>query len=726
MTIAVATPFPHSRDHLAAELMWLNLLLDRAMADARSDAAAPVEAFRGLYVSDSDADRLLRRAGLMQGCSSGKTANDDCERMRSSIDARLQSSINTGVPLALLDVANVFGLSRAEQSILLLALSPELNLAYEKIVAYLQDDFNCRRPNVELALKLFCRDAAACADMLRLLAPSSPLLRFGVLRPFAGNEAPLLARPLVPDEQIVDYVSRRDPGSSVSRRPVQGSLERLRWPPAVWQSLFDLIRSGLCDGEANGGLVCQLHGAAGIGRKSFVRALCEEAGKRLLVVDVRELLTASADFEQELRSVFRKAALLRAVVHLDHADALTVDEAAAARHRDILSDAIATFDCITFLSMERPWSPSGLFGDRRFLSIHLPLPDMITRERLWRQFADEAGFSADDVDWGDLSARFRLSPGQMRAALNAARDLTVTTPVAAAAPMRRLVEGCYAQSNSKLASLARRLPSRRDWNDLVLPSNARAQLLELCAQIRHRRRVYEEWGFAANASTGKGICALFYGPSGAGKTIAAEVIGNDLQLQTYKIDLSVVVSKYIGETEKNLSRLFDEAESSNAILFFDEADALFGKRSEVKDAHDRYANIETSYLLQRIEEFDGLVILASNLRKNIDDSFFRRMHFAVEFPLPDAEHRYLIWRRHIPPQADLSKDVDLAFLAERLSVAGGNIRNITVNAAFLAAEQRSEIRMEHFIRAARREYEKIGLAYAATDFGPYRSMLERA
>jgi SpoVK/Ycf46/Vps4 family AAA+-type ATPase len=208
--------------------------------------------------------------------------------------------------------------------------------------------------------------------------------------------------------------------------------------------------------------------------------------------------------------------------------------------------------------------------------------------------------------------------------------------------------------------------------------------------------------------------------------MAVEVIANELQLEAFKIDLSSIVSKYIGETEKNLSRIFQEAECSNAILFFDEADALFGRRTEVKDAHDRYANIETNYLLQRMEEFDGLVILATNLRKNIDDGFFRRMHFAIEFPFPDAAHRYRIWQQHFPAHAPVKGDIDFDYLAQRFNLSGGNIRNVVLNAAFLAAEGGSAIGMEHLIRATRREYEKIGRICTDIDFRPYQGWLAEA
>jgi SpoVK/Ycf46/Vps4 family AAA+-type ATPase len=275
-----------------------------------------------------------------------------------------------------------------------------------------------------------------------------------------------------------------------------------------------------------------------------------------------------------------------------------------------------------------------------------------------------------------------------------------------------------------LTSSARKLNPRHSWSDITLPSNEVAQLREVCAQLKHRRKVYGEWGFGHKVSANNGLAVLFYGPSGTGKTTAVEVLANELQLEAYKIDLSTVVSKYIGETEKNLSSIFQEAETSNALLFFDEADSLFGKRSEVKDAHDRYANIEINYLLQRMDDFEGLVILATNLRKNIDEAFFRRMQFAIEFPFPDETNRYLIWKQHIPKAAPVANDIDFNFLANRLNITGGNIKNIVVNAAFLAAENSGVIHMKHLMRATRREYEKMGRLCTEAEFTPYHAMLK--
>jgi SpoVK/Ycf46/Vps4 family AAA+-type ATPase len=351
------------------------------------------------------------------------------------------------------------------------------------------------------------------------------------------------------------------------------------------------------------------------------------------------------------------------------------------------------------------------------------VPGVAERSQLWEAFAARSGGRLNGISWAELSAKFRLTPGQMSNALTAASNYAHQRGEDGTITADDLYRGCRSQSNQRLGTLSRKLVPRYTWPDITLPQNSLAQLRELCNQLKHRRTVYGAWGFGEKHSLGRGLCALFYGPSGTGKTMAVEIIANELMLEAYKIDLSTVVSKYIGETERNLARLFGEAETSNAILFFDEADALFGKRSEVKDAHDRYANIEINYLLQRMEEFEGLAILATNLRKNIDDAFFRRMHFAVEFPFPDQTQRYSIWVQHIPESAPVAGDVDFDFLASRFNLAGGNIKNIVVNAAFLAAANSGVINMKQIMHATRREFEKIGRLCTDADFAPYHKLL---
>ncbi len=245
----------------------------------------------------------------------------------------------------------------------------------------------------------------------------------------------------------------------------------------------------------------------------------------------------------------------------------------------------------------------------------------------------------------------------------------------------------------------------------MLPPDQMAHLREICAQAEYRNVVYGDWGFDRKLSLGKGLNMLFVGPPGTGKTMAAEVIAHGLHLDLYRIDLSQVVSKYIGESEKNLDKIFTAAEYSNSILFFDEADALFGKRSEVRDSHDRYANIEISYLLQKMEEYQGISILATNLRQNLDDAFMRRVQAVVEFPFPDEDYRCRIWNSMFPPEAPIAADVDFKLLAHEVQLAGGNIKNMALAAAFYAAGDNRAISMEHLIQAAHREHQKIGRSW---------------
>jgi SpoVK/Ycf46/Vps4 family AAA+-type ATPase len=275
-----------------------------------------------------------------------------------------------------------------------------------------------------------------------------------------------------------------------------------------------------------------------------------------------------------------------------------------------------------------------------------------------------------------------------------------------------------------LEGLARHVEPRYTWDDIVLPADGFIQLRELCARLRHQGTVLERWGYGRKHARRRGITALFAGQPGTGKTMAAEIIAGDMGLDLYRIDLSAVVSKYIGETEKNLEKIFTAADQGEAVLLFDEADAIFGKRSEVRDARDRYANVEVAYLLQRLEAYDGLAVLTTNLRGNIDEAFIRRLDSVLEFPVPEEQERLRIWRLALPSEAPLGADVDLAFLARKFKLAGGHLRNIALTAGFLAAEDGDTIGMQHLVKATRREYQKLGKLVAEADFEQYYHLLK--
>jgi SpoVK/Ycf46/Vps4 family AAA+-type ATPase len=361
----------------------------------------------------------------------------------------------------------------------------------------------------------------------------------------------------------------------------------------------------------------------------------------------------------------------------------------------------------------RAWDPA--WSTSVPLVVELEPVTRAARARAWRSALD--GDTPEDLDAGEATAQFRLGPEQVERAARSAR----LSAAYADRPLtgEDLRAGARAQNAAGLERLARRIVPNAGWADLVLPAEAIEHLRELAARAEHRDRVYDEWGMGG--SRGRGITALFAGESGTGKTMAAEVLATALGLDVYTIDLATVVDKYVGETEKNLDRIFAEAEGINGILFFDEADALFGKRSEVRDAHDRYANIEVAYLLQRMEAFAGIAILATNLRANIDEAFARRLDAVVDFPMPDEEHRRRLWDQCLGPLVPRAGDLDLDFCAESFELSGGNIRNIAVAAAYLAAAEARPLEMRDLIRGTRREYRKLGRLVGAAEFGRYHA-----
>jgi AAA+ superfamily predicted ATPase len=689
--------------------------------------------FRGVFVSDEEVEELLGRgAGDEASEAEVRAAALDASAaaLADEMAARRRASLEAGTHLTLAHLSHLFALSPFEERVVVACLALELDLKYEKLFAFLQDDLTRKRPSVELLLRLFCADDAERLRARNLFAPHATLARARLLRAVEQPDAPALARLLALDDRVVNYLLEAGGLDAETARlcklvaPDDAATPATR-SPELLAHLAGLARGHLQSmDEPPRKLFFHLAGPAGAGRRSLARAVCAELGVPLMFIDVRRALAAESPSAETFIRLAREAILQPAALYLEEFEALGERGESDTLRRDAVA-ALEEYSWLTFVATEKPFEPAGLFGPHHVLCHELPMPDARERAWLWPELAaendDGAGVGAD---WVALAAKFRLTPGQMKDALTSARNYAhARGGRGAAVEEHDLYRGCRAQSNQKLAELARKLARGQTWEDLILPSDSVAQLRELCAQMRHRGVVYDVWGFGRRPSARKGLCALFYGPSGTGKTMAVEVVARELQLDAFKIDLSTVVSKYIGETEKNLSRIFEEAESSNAILFFDEADALFGKRSEVKDAHDRYANIEINYLLQRVEEFDGMVVLATNLRKNIDEAFYRRMSFAVEFPFPEEADRYRIWRRHFPADAPLAEDVDFNFLAGRVNVAGGSIKNIVVNAAFLAAENSGRIHMRHLVRAAKREYEKLGRVCTEMEFAPYQALL---
>lgn len=734
--MSISSTAMHTATHAALldALRRLDRLLANAVArfDARRGAAHP-DPYRGLYIGQEEVARLL--AG-----NHDDALGEDAVALV-ALDA---------AESRLARLAGAFGLAQLEADLLLLALAPALDRRYERLYGYLQDDMTRRRPTVDFALGLLRPSFAERLAARGCLAPSAPLLRHALIRLLddpQDNAPPLLLKELKIEDRIVEYVlgsDALDVQLAAFARLVmpQQRLDDLVLPAPLKHRLTALANSGSV------GWAISLHGPDGAGKQTVAEAMCRAAGKSvLLAVDASRIPGDSAGFEATLRRLRRDARLLGASMLWNNLDALLTDE----RHvqREVLLRELAG-DTPLFLAGSESWQPSDLPDDMLFLQIDLPRPTAAERVQLWaralaagRRMTDDGRWTDDErpktegawspahritsAELAELANAFRLTPGQIRDAAAMARSLAHwRDPEHGQVILDDLNAACRMQSSPRLATLARKIVPHYRWDDLVLPPERKQQLREICEHMRHRARVHDEWGFGRKLALGKGLAALFAGPSGTGKTMAADIIAGELGLDLYKIDLATVVSKYIGETEKNLARIFEEAERSNAILFFDEADALFGKRSEVKDAHDRYANLEVAYLLQRVEEYEGITILASNLRKNMDDAFVRRMQFIVEFPFPGERERRRIWEQVWPAATPRDPALDLHFMARRCEIAGGNIRNVALHAAFLAAPNGGVVTMEHLIQATRREYQKIGKVVGEGEFGEYGSLLNRS
>ena len=692
---------------LLSALRWLDQLLERAVAKARDlyGAQAAVDPYRGLYIGQEEVERLLDSepgaATLNVDNSNGEAAPIDLHQ-----DDRLGW------------LAEAFGLSGFDINILLVTLAPELDLRYERLYAYLQDNVTRRRPSIDLTLNLLCASAREKAARRSHFATDAPLIRHGLVHLIADSphtQPPLLAHYLKLDDQVVSLLlgeSGLDARLEPFCRLIQPHPHATSSPlaPEINHGLLSLVAEAR---ETRRGLRLFFEGPRGAGKRRVAEALAGAAGAQLLSVDLGHISETEMGFAELMSLLFREAWFQDALLYLDEPSALRTDERGA-RFEQLL-EMVAGQSGAVILADSEPWTPGG----RRpagVVHIRFASPDFQDRRRLWAAELAYEGVALDEEELEALAGRFQLTGSRIADAVATASNLARLRAAALSEPsaggdqltVTDLFAAARGQSGHELARLARKIEPVAGWHDIVLPADSLAQLGEMCQRVSYRESVLGDWGFGRKFSAGKGVNALFAGPSGTGKTMAAEIIAGHLGLDLYKIDLAGVVSKYIGETEKNLDRIFKAAEDANAILFFDEADALFGKRSEVRDSHDRYANIEVSYLLQKMEEYEGVAILATNLRQHMDESFVRRLAFAIHFPSPDEESRRRIWAGIWPAELPLASDVNLQALAQRFKLSGGNIKNIALAAAFFAAEDGGQVSMAHLLQATRREYQKMG------------------
>jgi AAA+ superfamily predicted ATPase len=578
-------------------------------------------------------------------------------------------------PAAIDVVTELFGLSGFERDVLLLAAGVELDAELARACAQAQGSAQCAHATFALAL------GALEGGHWNALAPIAPLRRWQLLEIDDGPG--ITTGRLRIDERILHYlagVNYLDPRLQALLRLVHAPQTLPAQHREIAASILEALGSArlpappitLCGDDAEGQCDVAAHVAA-------------QLGLGLYAARVHELPAGTSELDALALLWQREAALLGGALLLESRDGENIKSAGT---------LIERIGGVLFISGREQLSTV-----RPALHYRVNRPGVLEQKKLWQEALGDAAQGLNGSIDG-VAGQFLFSAQTIRAAGSALRGLLSRCDGDAGMLWRT----CRRIARARLDELAQRIEAAAGWDDLILPDDAKSLLRQLAVQAKHRIKVYYQWGFADKNSRGLGIAVLFAGESGTGKTMAAEVLANELHLDLYRIDLASIVSKYIGETEKNLRRVFDAAEQSGAILLFDEADALFGKRSDVKDSHDRYANIEISYLLQRMETYRGLAILTSNLRHSIDPAFQRRLRFLIQFPFPDATQREQIWRRVFPSHMPID-GVDYGKLA-RLQVAGGNIRNIALSAAFCAAEAGERLTMSHLLHAAHHEAAK--------------------
>jgi ATPase family associated with various cellular activities (AAA) len=676
-------------DASLAHLFGRLAVIEERVADAverrRADDPNPDDPFRGLYLSPDGAARLLHARTDAPKPVPGAQRLAGVEKAADDAEAG-------GTPIRLRGVTRAFALEPLDVDLLLVALAPDLDARFERLYAYLQDDITRRRASIDLALELVDLPAALTAVRDRL-SPAGPLVAHGLLL-VEELDRPFLTRPL----RVPDRVARHLLGSD----ELDETLVHLVAAPGTCQ-VGD--PAALARGLGGGIELCYLRERPDGAGRALAAAAFGRLGRSTVALDF-DRLGGGEDASACALAAFREARLRGAGLVAGPIERLLELGTAAVRR-------FAEPDWPLVLTGSRTWDPA--WSRTVPLVLEMPSPTSTERARMWTESLD--GDMPAGLDPGGLTAQFRLGPEQVARAAASARIQSAFAGRPLDADALQL--GARAQNTVGLERLARRIEPAVGWDALVLPPETTEQLRELSARARHRDRVLDEWRMRGGTARGRGITALFAGESGTGKTLAAEVLARELGLDLYAIDLATVVDKYVGETEKNLDRIFAEADYVNGVLFFDEADALFGKRSEVSDAHDRYANVEVAYLLQRMESFDGIAILATNLRANLDEAFARRLAAIVDFPVPDETQRQLLWDLCLGPRVPRADDIDLEFCARSFELSGGNIRNVAVAAAYRAAAEERAVTMADLIHGTRREYHKLGRLLVESEFGPY-------
>lgn len=676
-------------EHLLDMVRWCELLLS-----AYLPCYAPQIRWEGALEIGQDPDTLRQKVLL------------DFDKALFHIDARARASADRGDFLAVQYVREVLKLTNLELFALLLWLLPAYDERFGPLLGRLQGNPNLRRPSFDLALKLFhfvdaAEDVPQYHQQRRFLEEKA---RFAFLQ----SDGSLDRR--VQEFLLLGGATPLDETVAKTFLPQEGSPLPLRE-----QEAEDLAAVISADGTKQDPLYICLRAQRGTGRSTRVKRVAQLLEVPVVFFPCNTASSSRRDtFFSALHTAGRETILIQGMLALQQFDCLLEEPETAGQ----VLDMAGRFSGVVFVLADQDAVTVELRENRRWVEISIPLPDKGESIALWEQELSTMPLS-ESVDAAEMANKFAFTPAQIAGTGRTAAGMAL---LEGPLDQRKVTQAAYSQITHKLGEHATLIYARHTWDQLVLGETEKEMLRMACDQVRYQHVVYDQWGFDQRLAYGKGVSMLFAGPPGTGKTMAAQVVANELGIEMYKVDLSQVVSKYIGETEKNLNQVFAEAKKSNVILFFDETDAILGKRTEVKDAHDKNANLETSYLLQKMEEYDGITVMTTNYKENIDSAFFRRISYVIHFSFPDAKARKEIWKGIFPNKTPL-EDVDFDYLANQFEITGGSIKNIALVASFMAARSGEAVGMRHIVRAVKYEMAKQGKIMLREDYGEYGYLL---
>lgn len=684
--------FSNTTEQLKAYERLLGVYLAEYMdgvVRTRTVTDTPFEKYKGLVVSLEEAESAFSPAAFVLSEKGMRAAAD----IWADISVQSREAAEKGAMLPLDRICSAFGFGMTERFAIALAALPLVNAVYEKTFGYICDNVRLTAPSVSLVIELF-----AGGDASILPALSEKLLKY-VFEPHDGNP---LCTPLKFRRYFVSLLA-------LGEFPESGfmSTEYLADPGLVcYEEQAEMISRAL--GSDGRRCIC-VSGENGSGRRHLVKQCAARSGRSVLMIDfakysAAERSSAEKDIVCDL--------LIKQCCPCIHG--VRADSGSAAL-KELLTSVLKASRSV-FVCADSAGNVPVISGTPP-LDIRLAELPRSMRSRLWIQCGIPAELAQTAAN------KYRFTPKNI--VLSAERAQEKMKALGMAELSEKLINSACAEvAETAFGGKATLIQSRFTMDDLILPAAEKQQITEALYQIKYRHIVCDRWNFESRLAYGKGLTMLFAGPPGTGKTMAATVVAGELGLPAYRVDISQIMSKYIGETEKSLGEIFDAAEKCSAILFFDETDALFGKRSEIKDSHDKYANVETSFLLQRLENFDGIVLMATNLLQNIDEAFIRRISCIVNFPLPDSEQRLKLWHNMFPDEMPRDDSVDFEYLAGQFELSGAAIKNAVMSAAFLAAAEGAEVNMSHILRAVRKQLSKQGKLLVRDDFGKYSFFFE--